>query len=98
MIGQTPRATWLRERARACRAKAKLYPLKSDELLRMASAYEGLAERVPKNAEIAELLLKRSVQRSALKKVRLARQSKRRGGRSGLPVPSATTQPELTNT
>jgi len=58
MVRQAPRATWLRERADGCRAKAKNNPFKSAELIRMASAYEALARQVPKGVEVGELHLK----------------------------------------
>ncbi len=64
---KTPRANWFKKHAEKCRASAKLDASKEAEFLRMASAYDALAENVQESKEIAELLLKRKRGAKSLK-------------------------------
>lgn len=63
MPALTPRASWLRERAEQCRARAMSNIRKKRLLLRMAAAYEGLADTVRESAEHGERLLKQQLSR-----------------------------------
>jgi hypothetical protein len=64
MPALTPRASWLRERAEKCRARATSDIRKKRLLLRMAAAYEEFADTVRESAEHGERLLKQQLSKT----------------------------------
>jgi hypothetical protein len=64
MFKHSPRADWFRQRAENARLKAKNAGAKKEMLLRMASAYQGLADKVTEDVEAGERLLKAGLSRT----------------------------------
>jgi hypothetical protein len=49
---RTPQGAWFSQRAEECRTRAKFRASRENGFLRLASAYEKLAEATEQNAEI----------------------------------------------
>ncbi len=56
---KNPRASWFNDRAEDFRMRAKLNASRGDQYLKIASAYDSLAEQTEQSTEIAARFIKR---------------------------------------